>query len=147
MEDLLFSLKELFVAGADVLASLVFLVLPLLPLAAWIGFWLFAVNWVKLRQVLLAGGWLGLVLVGVVMVLVWGTVSPPAGGAHNLLGLSLSNYVGKTVLVTGLICIMLLCGSVQLSGFCSSWCRFEEDAAKEEVHAAQHGHDHGHGGH
>jgi hypothetical protein len=49
-------------------------------------------------------------------------------------GLSLSNYVGKTVYVTALVCIMFLCGSVQLSGCCAACCRFEED----EPHAAAH---------
>jgi hypothetical protein len=116
--------------------------LPLLPLVVWVAFWTFGVNWKKLRVVLLQGGWVGLMLLGFLAVLVWGTVAPPVGGAHQFLGLTLGNFVGKTVLVTALICIMLLCGSVQLSGACGSLCRFDEPAAEAEPHGG-HG-DHGH---
>lgn len=152
MEELLLSLKELLVAGGDVLASLTLLIarnFSIVALAAWIGFWLFAVNWVKLRQVVLSGGWIGILLIGVVMIIIWGVVAPPPGGAHRLLGLTLGNFVGKTVFVSGLTCIMFLCGSVQLSGFCASCCRFEEDQPEQLAHASHHGHgdNHGHGGH
>lgn len=149
MEALLSSLRELILALSDLVVALGSLLLPVIPLAVWIAFWLFAVNWVKLRQALLSGGMFGLLLIGLVMILVWGVVAPPQEGVHNFLGLKLSNFVGKTVLVTGLACIMLLCGSVQLSGFCSSWCQFEDDSAEGELHAALHAHgdDHGHGGH
>ena len=148
MDELLEHLGQLFVEGGAVLVLLGQKLLPLLPLALWIVFWLFAVNWVKLRQMLLSGGWIGLLLLGLVMVLVWGCVAPPPAGSHNFLGLTLSNFVGKTVLVTGLISIMLLCGSVQLSGICGSWCRFEEETPEDELHAAVHGHSAaGHGGH
>ncbi len=65
------SLGALFTALVDVLVSLVHLVLPWSPLIAWIAFWLFAVNWVKLRAVMLQGAWIGVVLIGLVMVLIW----------------------------------------------------------------------------
>jgi hypothetical protein len=111
----------------------------LLGLLAWVVFWTFAVNWVKFREMLLKGGWAGLFLIGVAAVLVWANISPPAGGKHILLGLKLSNYYGKIVYVTALYCIMFLCGSVQLSGFCAGCCQFEEDeAAEAESHAASH---------
>lgn len=146
MEALLSSLQELLFALTDLVVAIGTLLLPAIPLAIWIAFWLFAVNWEKLRAVLLSGGMFGLILIGLVAVLVWGVVAPPAEGVHNFLGLKLSNFVGKTVLVTGLACIMLLCGSVQLSGFCANWCQFEEDSAEGELHAALHG-GHGHGDH
>jgi hypothetical protein len=114
--------------------------LPLLPLAAWVAYWMFAVNWTKLRSALLQGGWVGLVLLGFLAVLVWGTVAPPPAGAHQFFGLTLGNFVGKTVYVTALICVMLLCGSVQLSGACGSLCQFEEPA-EDEGHAP-HGDSH-----
>lgn len=157
MDALLTSLYALVIALRDLLGAFGTLLIPVIPLAIWIAFWLFAVNWVKLRSAILSGGMFGLFFIGLVAVLVWGVVAPPAEGVHNFLGLKLSNFVGKTVLVSGLACIMLLCGSVQLSGFCSSWCQFEEDSAEGELHAAIHGHgdshgghghdDHGHGGH
>ena len=106
--------------------------IPWTPLIAWIAFWMFAVNWVKFRAVLLEGGWAGIVLFGFVTVLVWGTIAPPMGGTHNILGLGLSNYVGKTVYVTTMFCIMFLCGSVQLAGAWPSCCCFNSDEQSEE---------------
>ncbi|MFK7817315.1 MAG: hypothetical protein AB8G99_01240 [Planctomycetaceae bacterium] len=114
--NLVDSVSQLFFSLVDIVASLSALVFPWAPLIAWIAFWLLAVNWVKLREIFLRGGWVGFLLMAFVMILVWGAVAPPASGAHNLLGLKLSNYVGKTVYVTFLFCIILLCGSVQLSG-------------------------------
>lgn len=121
MEELFNSVLQLFFAAWELLVNLGAVALPWWPLAAWILFWLFAVNWVKLRQALVDGAWVGVVLIGLVMILVWGTVAPPAGDYHIILGLKLSNYVGKTVYVAALFTIMFLCGSVQLSGCCSPW--------------------------
>lgn len=130
------SLVNLLTALWDVVVSLVVLVTPWTPLLAWIVFWLFAVNWVKLREVMIRGGWIAVVLIGLVMVLVWGTITAPAQPTHHIFGLTLSNYVGKTVYVTVLFCIMFLCGSVQLAGFAPACCRFPED---EEPVAETHG--------
>lgn len=116
MYALLESLIQLFWAVWSVFASVGSLILPIVPLLLWVGFWTFAVDWVKLRAFFLKGGWIGLMLLSLVAVLVWGVVAPPADGAHYILGKQLSNFVGKTVYVTGLVCIMLLSGSVQLAG-------------------------------
>ena len=118
-------------------------ILPWLPLIAWVAFWLLAVNWVKLRQVLLQGGALGVILIALMTVLIWGLIAPPLDGDHYLLGLKVSNYYGKLIYVTTLVCIMLLCGSVQLSGMVSCCVDFSKcDAADDQGHD-----DHGHGGH
>ena len=100
---------------------------------AWVVFWLFGVNWSQLKPLLLQrwGGWVGVVLIGLVTILIWGTVAPPEKGAHLIFGLELSNYVGKTVYVTAMVCIMFLCGSVQLSGCCNRCCKFEESTQAE----------------
>ncbi|MGE0377016.1 MAG: hypothetical protein AB7Q45_16520, partial [Planctomycetaceae bacterium] len=74
----------------------------------------------NLRRVLLSGGWLGGLLIMLVAIVGWGSIAPPESGTHSLLGLTLSNFVGKTVYVTSLAVIALLCGSVQLSGLCGS---------------------------
>ena len=135
------SLINFLLAGWNVVVELCQLVGDgvLLGLLAWIVFWTFAVNWVKFRGMLQNGGIIGLLLVGVAAVLVWANIAPPAGGIHSLLGLEVSNYIGKTMYVTALYCIMFLCGSVQLSGFCAGCCQFEEDdAAEAESHAASH---------
>jgi len=134
------NLVNLLAALWGIAVALVELIAPWTPLLAWIAFWLFAVNWVKLREVMIRGGWIGVVLIGVVMVVVWGTIASPMEPTHHIFGLTLSNYVGKTVYVTVLFCIMFLCGSVQLSGLAPACCRFPEEA--EEPAAASH--DQGH---
>lgn len=128
------SLVSLFGALWGILISLLAIVAPFLPLAGWIAFWLFAVNWVKLREVMIEGGWIGVVLIGVVTVLVWGTVAPPPDGDHYLLGLTVSNFVGKFIYVTILFCIMFLCGTVQLGGFLPACCQFHEGEAATDEH-------------
>ncbi len=124
--------------------SVAALVLPWTPLIAWLAFWLYAVNWVKLRAVLIQGGWIGVLLFGLFMILIWGVIAPPPSGSHHIFGLTLSNFVGKTVYVTALFTIMFLCGSVQLSGACGTWALFPEPAPEDDHHGG-HGHDdHGH---
>jgi len=142
MQALIDSLQNFLLAGWNVIAELFHLVtdhvpLPLLiGLLAWIVFWTFGVNWVKLRETLLKGGCVALILIALATVLVWAGIDPPTNGHHSLFGLHVSNYVGKTMYVTALVCIMFLCGSVQLSGCCAGCCRFEED--QPEADAATH---------
>ncbi len=133
------SLITLIVSAADVVYQVIQLVMPWLALIAWVAFWLLAVNWVRYREVLVKGGLIGVLLIGLCMILIWGLIAPPEDGSHYLFGLTLSNYVGKTVYVTALFCIMFLCGSVQLSGCCSSLCCFGDDeSAAEEAAPAAH---------
>jgi hypothetical protein len=149
------SLVNVFQALLQLLATLALTIGPWWPLIAWIAFWTFAVNWVRLREFLLAGGWIGVLLIAVLMVLVWGIVSPPAEGAHHLLGLNVTNFVGKFMYVTALLVIMLLCGSVQLSGSVDRYLHFVEPEEDSHNHGHDaHGHDdhaghaaHGHNGH
>lgn len=104
MSELLISLSDLLVAAWSLLRAVSGLLLPWFPLAVWIGFWLCAVNWVKLREVLVAkGGLLGVLLIGAVWVLIWGVVAPPESGSHFILGLTVSNFVGKLVYVTAAV--------------------------------------------
>ena len=140
MENLLNSLLELVIADWKVVESVFHLVLPWTPLVAWVAFWLLAVNWVKYRAVLLKGGWTGLFFIGLMMILIWGLIAPPSDSVHHVFGLSLSNFVGKTVYVTALFSIMFLCGSVQLSGACGSLVCFkhEDEEPADHGHAAAH---------
>lgn len=128
---------QLAAALWGLLLSLGEIALPWLPLLAWVAVWTFAVNWVRLRRIVVfEGGWIGIVLLGFVAVIVWGTVAPPQEGYHNLLGMTVGNYVGKTIYVTALIVIAFLCGSVQLSGAAGVVERFEEeDEALREAEA------------
>ena len=140
MEALGQNLLQLVEALWGTLFSLGALLLPWTPLGAWVAFWLFGVNWEKLRKVMLSGGLIGVLLIGFTMILVWGTIAPPvsADGMHHILGLTLSNFVGKTVYVTSLFVIMFLCGSVQLSGCCAQCCNFADDEAEEPTEHAAH---------
>jgi hypothetical protein len=122
-------LWAVLVSLTGLLLALVQAILPWTPLIAWIAFWLLAVNWQKLYPVLMSGAWIGVVLTAVMAVLVWSAVSIPESGTHHLFGLHVSNLVGKTVYVTSLCVIAILCGSVQLSGAVGNQCRFIEPAA------------------
>lgn len=140
MEALLDSLLQLITAAWDLVIVIVSLAVPFLPLIAWIAFWLLAVNWVKLFPILARGGWTGLVFTALMMILIWGNIAPPESGHHHLFGLTVDNFFGKTIYVTGLFCIMLLCGVVQLSGSCDRWLNFPDDEEEEAE-------DHAHAGH
>lgn len=140
MEQLVDSLQNLLVAGWAVVVSVLGLVVPWTPLIAWVAFWLLAVNWEKLYPVLAKGGAIGVFLIGLMMILVWGLIAPPEGGVHHLFGLEPTNFAGKTIYVTMLFLIMALCGSVQLSGACGKLVRFPEP--EQDHHAGGHGDDH-----
>jgi len=125
------------------IAALLLVIIPWTPLAAWVFFWMFAVNWSKLRETIARGGWVGTVLIGVVAVLVWGNISPGTD-SFDFFGLHVSNFVQKTVYVSGLMVIMFLAGAVQLSGCCATWMSFEQPILIAQAPA--HTHD-AHGGH
>lgn len=135
MIELLQSLTNVFWSLLDVVIALVNVILPWLPLLAWIAFWSLAVNWVRTWDVLRNGGFIGVLLLMFVSVLVWGAVAPPPEGSHFLFGLSVSNYAGKFIYVTMLTCIALLCGSVQMSGTFGSLIDFSDQTEEAaEVH-------------
>jgi hypothetical protein len=143
MEALLASFRELFFALTQFIGVVLQLLAPWTPLAAWLAYWLFAADWSKLWPVLAKGGWIGVVLIGLMMTMIWGVIAPPTGGHHVILGLTLSNFVGKFVYVTALLVMMTVCGTVQLSGACGDWASFPEPEPEDDGH---HGHvDHGHG--
>ncbi len=145
---LLPALLNLLSALLEVLVATGGIVLPWLPLIAWAVFWALAVNWEKLSAVIRSGAFLGIAMIALVAVLVWGCVAPPVDGHHyfEMLGvrLSVSNFTGKLVYVVGLVVIMFAAGSAQLSGMFDGLVCFADD----EEAADDHGHDdHGDGGH
>ena len=125
--ELFHNLQLLFWSLLNVVVSVVKVILPWLPLLAWVGFWTLAVNWVKAFDILRRGGFIGLLLLMFVAVLVWGAVAPPVLGHHKLLGLVVGNYAGKFVYVTMLVCIALMCGSAQMNGFAQGLVCFDEE--------------------
>lgn len=144
--NLIESLINVFWSLLDVVVAIMWVIMPWLPLLAWVGFWTFAVNWSKAFPVLWRGGCIGVLLLMFVAVLVWGAVAPPPEGKHVLFGLAVGNFAGKFIYVTMLTCIALLCGSAQLSGAFGRLCQFPEDAEPEDGHSGG-GHDGGHGHH
>ncbi len=139
--ELLTAVVDLFLALFDVFTALARVIVPWLPLIAWIAFWTLAVNWQKLFRVLVPGfGWIPVLLLMFVTILVWGAIAPPPAGSHQILGLNVSNYIGKALYIFGLAAITALCGSVQLSGCCDSLCRWDAEEPASEGHASAHSH-------
>ena len=130
--DLFSSLVDVVWSLLNVVVNLARVLLPWLPLLAWIGFWTFAVNWAKALPILRRGGMVGVILLMFVAVLVWGGMAPPVDGRHVMLGLSVSNYAGKFIYVTMLTCIALLCGSAQLSGAFGRLCEFADEPVEDD---------------
>lgn len=131
------SLLQLWFAILNLVATIGEVLEPwwplILGLGAWVVFWLFAVNWTRLWEVLFSGGMIGLLLIGAMAILVWGVVAPPERGYHYLLGLEVSNFVGKFVYVAALVTIMFLCASAQMSGALPACCRFGHEDERLET--------------
>jgi hypothetical protein len=151
---LLQALLNLLNALLEVLVAVGGIIVPWLPLIAWAVFWALAVNWEKLSAVIRSGAFLGIAMIALLAVLIWGCVSPPLDGFHYLqvldYRLSVSNFAGKLVYVVGLIVIMFAAGSAQLSGMFDGLVCFadNDDVADDHGHDDHgHGHDDGHGGH
>lgn len=144
---LLQAILNLLTAVLEVVVTAGSLVAPWLPLIAWAVFWALAVNWEKLSAVIRSGAFVGIAMIALVAVLIWGCVDQPIGGQHHLLGLAVSNFVGKLVYVVGLVIIMFAAGSAQLSGMFDGLVCFETDDESADDHghdAGGHGADHGH---
>ncbi len=148
-ELLISSLRDMIIAAGGLLKAVSSLLLPWLPLGAWVLFWLCAVNWTRFREILIPkGGLLGVLLIGTIMVLIWGVIAPPPSGTHFIFGLTVSNYIGKLIYVTGLFCLMFLCGSVQLSGCCQRWSAHDSECDSDQgTHSPHHDTIENHGGH
>ena len=127
LEDLASALaKELESLGTGTTATSILLVVVL---GVWCLFWLLAVDWTRLRHLIVRGGWAPLLLMAVVTVLTWEMIDPLPDGGRRLLGLTITaGYLDKFVYVTGLLVAMFLCGTMQLAGCCGIG-----EAAAEEV--------------
>ena len=136
MNTFLDSFLQFLSAGWDLFLTSGSLLVPWLPLLGWILFWLLAVNWLEFKAVLLSGGCIGIIGIGLIAALVWSCISPPGAGTHLIAGLKLSNFVGKLVYVTLMVCIMFLCGAVQLSGVCDNWLTFRKSPATEATESS-----------
>ena len=128
--ELIQNLIALFWSLLSVVVALIKVILPWLPLMAWIGFWTLAVNWVKAFEIMWRGGFIGVLLLMFSTVLVWGAVAPPVAGYHEIFTLQVDNYPGKFFYVTTLTCIAFLCGSAQMNGFAEGLVCFDTEDNK-----------------
>jgi hypothetical protein len=139
--------------------------LDVVLLAAWVAWWLWAVNWVHARDWLARGAWVGVVLLVVVAALVWSEIAP---GPLDVGVARLPNFwwqLGGTAL---LALLALFCGWLQgVAGWMPADIPiYPTGATADDTHGhehpvgALHGHDqfhedepqaeddaHGHGGH
>jgi len=141
LENLLQAIGQLAGSLLDVIGAGLTVLGPWTPLLGWLAFWMFAVNWTRLRELLLKGGWIGVFLLAFLAILVWSQVAPHSGPT-DVQGLRVSPVVEKTIYVSALVVLMFLAGSLQLSGFCPEWCQLALAPPPVDDH---HGHGHGHG--
>ena len=98
---------------ADVLNALgriVAVLTELLPILAWVAWWLWAADWKKLWPVLRAGAWAPVVLLLVMAAVVWSRIMP---GPNSCLGFVVPSPVWQLGAVAGLAVLALFCGWLQ----------------------------------
>ncbi len=140
------SLINLLVAAYEVVKATFLFLLPYFGLICWVAYWLFAVNWTKLYELLFKkGAVISLSLLVLFWIFVWCTVSPPADGYHEWFGFKVGNAVGKTVYVVALMSLAFICGSFQLSGAVNRYIDFSDELEPVDDGHGHHGHDHSHG--
>lgn len=116
MSNLLVSLWAFLTAGGGLLATVILLVQPWLPLAVWAAFWLFAVDWLRLRRILVPrSGMIGLLLIGVFAAWISTLIAPAT--SESLL----HPVVERIVVLTTWIVVMMACGTAQLLGWTGVW--------------------------
>jgi hypothetical protein len=113
----------------------------LLP-AAWIAWWLWAVNWRKAFPALAQGAWVPLLLLMLVSALVWSRIAP---SNVDLGFMQLYNFWWQLGAVGIFVGVALLCGWLQLYfGWTPPEINFDPPSGHDDGHDA-HGHEaHGH---
>lgn len=114
MEQLLADGTDFLISGGRLLRTAAVLLAPLLPLLAWITFWLFAVDWRKLRPVLASGGWLPLAVVAVGLTAVAVAASDEAA-VRELGPLTVSAKAERIGWAAILVATMFYAGAAQIS--------------------------------
>jgi hypothetical protein len=82
-----------------------------LPVIAFIAWCLWGIDWRKAWPTLATGGWIPLVLIGIVASVVWSLVFP--GSANVFRFIPIPNYLWQLAAVGFLICVALACGWIQ----------------------------------
>lgn len=116
MSGVVESLWAFLTAGGDLLAAFVLLVTPWLPLGAWAVFWLFAVDWMRLRRILVPqSGMVGLLLIAVFAAWISTLIAPVTTNSLLL------PVVERIAVLTTWIVVMMTCGALQLLGCTGVW--------------------------
>ena len=114
MQQLWTDTAAFLAAGGSLLLTLAMLLLPVLPLLAWIAFWYLAVDWRKLKPALQSGGWLPLLVVTVGLVAIVAAIDtdPQPRTVGPLTVTPIASTVGWALI---LLATMFYAGSAQLS--------------------------------
>lgn len=116
MSGVVESLSTFLAAGGDLAAAFLLLIRPWVPLGAWAAFWLFAVDWMRLRRILVPqSGMVGLLLIAVFAAWISTLIAPVT--AKSLL----LPVVERIALLTTWIVVMMACGALQLLGCIGVW--------------------------
>jgi hypothetical protein len=116
MSELFQSLSTFLSAAGDLLAAILMLVRPWLPLGLWAVFWLFAIDWMRLRRILVPqGGMVAVLLIAVFSAWISTLIAPVATKSLLL------PVVERIALLSTWIVVMMGCGAVQLLGCTGVW--------------------------
>lgn len=116
MTSIFTSLLEFFAATATLIFALLTAALTWLPLWLWCVFWLFAVDWHRLRRILVPrGGMIPLVMIGLAAAYIVAQLLTPWTGSP------LTPLVQSIIVVTGWLVVMMACGTAQLLGWTHLW--------------------------
>jgi hypothetical protein len=86
-------------------------VLKVALLVLFVGWWLWGVNWRKAWPVLAEGGWMPLVLIGIMAAFVWSRIWPSTAILFGLF--AVPNVLWQLGTVTLVIGLILFCGWLQ----------------------------------
>jgi hypothetical protein len=113
----------------------------ILPVAIWMAFWLWAVNWKKVWPTLAEGAWAPCVLLILIAALVWSRIVP---GSFNFLDIvTIPNFWWQLGGVGVLASLALFSGWLQgVMHYTPVEVRVEPPVHDDHGHG--HGHDHGH---
>lgn len=115
MFELVDSLVDLIAALRQVAVALFLVVKPLLPIIAWFAFWYFAVDWVRLRSILGAGGWVVPSLIAIFAVAVRVVTAESSATAMPFGPGTLSPFVASVAWTSLFAALALIAGAAQVS--------------------------------
>lgn len=134
MAELLEKLQSVGVSAAELGALVVALAVNWAPVIAWIGWWLFLVDWRSVWPAVLRGGWAALALLAAGGALVWNASNP---GPVEIVGWVGEGYLGKLWVSLAVAFSAVFCGLIQrlvLPGPPRFWAEEAAPAAVQPQH-------------